>query len=139
MKTSLKLICAATLLSLGCISQISLAQEMPPPPPGDGPRMHGQGRDGMLVMLADKLSLTQEQTAQVKTILDADKQALDAIRDSGVDRETAHTKFEAVIKASREKIRALLTAEQQKIFDAMKPAGHRGPPPPSGETCPAQN
>lgn len=141
MKTYLKMICATASFGLGCISPALIAQELPPsPPPGEGPGMHGQGPgDGILVRLAEELSLTQEQTAQVKAILDADKKALDAIRDSNTDRETAHAQFEAVIKASRAKIRELLTADQQKIFDAMKPAGHRGPPPPPpGTSCPAQ-
>ncbi len=82
-------------------------------------------------MLTEKLSLTQEQQTKIKAILSDEKQAMDALRDdTSIDRETGHEKMESILKNHREKIRALLTPEQQKIFAQIKPHDRHGPPPP---------
>lgn len=142
MKTSLKIALATSALALGQFAPVLLAQNEPPPPPPPGDCPGGtckNPQDGFLAMLTDKLSLTQAQQTKIMAILDDEKAAMDALRDSKVtDREAGHAKMEAILKSHREQIRALLSTEQQKIFDALKPAGrpggpgHRGPdgPPP---------
>jgi Spy/CpxP family protein refolding chaperone len=137
MKTHLKIAAAATALVVGLFtSSLSAQQEPPPPPPpGEG---HGCGRNPQeifLAMLIEKLSLTQVQQTKVIAILADEKAAMDALRNSGqtADRETMHTQAESIIKAHRAQIRAVLTTEQQKLFDEMKPDRHGPPPPPPGD------
>lgn len=136
MKTHLKIAAVATALVAGLFSSsLSAQQEPPPPPPGEG---HGHGRNPQeffLQMLIEKLSLTQTQQTKVIAILADEKAAMDALRNSTQtsDREAMRTQAESIIKTHRAQIRALLTTEQQKLFDQMKPERHGPPPPPPGD------
>ena len=137
MKTHLKIAAAATALVVGLFtSSLSAQQEPPPPPPpGEG---HGHGRNPQeffLQMLIEKLSLTQEQQTKVIAILADEKAAMDALRNNSQtsDRAAMRTQAESIIKAHRAQIRALLTTEQQQLFDQMKPERHGPPPPPSSD------
>jgi len=137
MKASIKIVLASSALALGILAPVAFAQdEPPPPPPGYG---HGEGfgnpQEGFLNMLTEELSLTQEQQTKIKAVLADEKTAMDALRTSqSADRAAGFSKIKAIIDAHREQIRALLTNEQQALFDAMKPGGHPGPgaggPPP---------
>lgn len=136
MKTHLKIAAAATALVVGLfVNTLSAQQEPPPgPPPGDGPCKGGNPQEFFLQMLIEKLSLTQEQQTKVSAVLADEKTAMDALRDSSqtTDRDANRTQVESIIKTHRAQIRALLTAEQQKIFDELKP-DRQGPPPPPGD------
>lgn len=137
MKPSLKLVFATAALVLGAFAPLVQAQqELPPPPPhGEG---FGHGRnpqEAFLQMLIEKISLTNAQQTKVIAILADEKASMDALRDSAqtTDFETLRPKIDAIIKSHRAQIRELLTAEQQKIFDQLKPARHGPPPPPPCE------
>jgi Spy/CpxP family protein refolding chaperone len=113
-----------------------------PPPPGQGPRGEGRGMQGhQIEFLTKKLNLTPDQVTQVKAI-DADtwKQAKAMHEDTTIADADKRTKMMDIHKASQEKIRALLTPDQQTKFDALQAEmrnrmGNRhgdqgGPPPP---------
>jgi Spy/CpxP family protein refolding chaperone len=137
MKTHLKIAAVAIALVVGLFSSSLSAQQEPPPPPPPG-EGHGCGRNPQeffLAMLIEKLSLTQVQQTKVIAILADEKAAMDALRTSGqtADHETMRTQAESIIKAHRAQIRVVLTTEQQKLFDEMKPDRHGPPPPPPGD------
>jgi periplasmic protein CpxP/Spy len=142
MKASIKIVLASSALALGIFSPVIFAQEEPPPPPQGEERGDGfeNPQERFLAMLTDNLSLTQEQQTKIAAVLADEKAAMDALRTSqSTDREADHTKIGAIIKAHREQIRALLTTEQQSLFDALKPAGHPGHGHGAGGPPPDQN
>jgi periplasmic protein CpxP/Spy len=116
-----------------------------PPPPGGQYGGHG-GRGDMrghqIEFLTKKLSLTPDQVTQVKAI-DADtwKQSKAVHEDTTIADADKRSKMMDIHKASQDKIRALLTPDQQTKFDAMQAemknrmgnrhgGGPGGPPPP---------
>ena len=111
-----------------------------PPPDGAGPR-HG-GPDRRAEMLEHQLSLTSEQTTQVRALLEAEHAKMEALHANAaaLSREEMHTQMMAVHQDSDTRLRALLTPDQATKYDAMQARmrQHRqeeqGPPPtpPSG-------
>jgi hypothetical protein len=81
--------------------------------------------DRMLNRLSNQLSLTDDQKAKLKPILDA--QAAEMQK----DMQTQHDAMQKSMDDTKAKIKALLTPDQQKQFDAMPmPGGPRPPGPP---------
>ncbi len=148
MKTTIRLQLCAMALALAASYPLSRAQDnsAPPPPPAGDVKPDGarppRGNPGkhMLDNLKAKLSLTADQVTKVEAILKDQMTQGQAIRkDESLSREDRHAKMQAVGKATHDQIRALLTADQQKIFDTMpagprpgghKPRGEDAPPPP---------
>jgi len=107
------------------------ADKAPPPERGNRAAEH-------LQRLAEELGLTEQQKTQVTAILKSESDQRMALRDN--ESMSRSEKFQAMRKIREEgraQIRALLTPEQQKKFDAMpKPGpgrgrpGGDGPPPP---------
>jgi Spy/CpxP family protein refolding chaperone len=129
----------------------------PPPPPaaggGDnGPegRPHHWQRDPteQAQHLKQALDLTQGQFNQVLAIFkDAGAQRQAITNDDSLSRNDIRAKSREIMNGSQAKIRALLTPEQQKKFDAMPRPGWNGrnggpghknppPPPPAGDAPP---
>jgi periplasmic protein CpxP/Spy len=146
---------AAVALGLTALSALpAMAQDPsappPPPPPGQGgPRGGGRGMQGHQVeFLTQKLNLTPDQVTQVKAI-DADtmKQGRAVREDSTIADADKRSKMMDIHKASQDKIRALLTPDQQTKFDALQAemknrmggrrGGPGGPPPPPPPPPPA--
>ena len=96
-----------------------------------GPRDGGRGgmQGHQIEFLTKKLNLTPDQVTQVKAI-DADtwKQAKALREDTTTADADKRTKMMEIHKASQDKIRALLTDDQQTKFDAMQAEmrEHRG-------------
>jgi hypothetical protein len=96
-----------------------------------------RGRD--IQALKEKLNLTD---AQVKQVMDIRKNHMDDLKAARGDR----AKMVDVMKTIHDETRAVLTPDQQKIFDAMPPPGRHGgknkdgdsttppPPPPPAPT-----
>ncbi len=81
--------------------------------------------------LEEKLSLTPAQKQQIQAIWDQAEQQGKALRaDESTAREQRREKMGAIMKDTHEKVRAVLTADQQKIFDSLppEPRGRRGGP-----------
>ena len=143
MKTTFKLLSLLTLTALAAAPLVR-AEDTPAPattppaaPAGDHP--HGGGRGDRMKMLAEKLQLTDAQKAQVKTIMSSAEEQGKALRDDeALSQEDKRAKMMEIRKSTHDQIRALLTPDQQKTFDAMPPPperGHHGPPP-SGDAPP---
>ena len=112
-----------------------------------------------LEMLAEKLNLTEAQTAAIKPIFAAEANDMKAVwQDNSLSKEQKQSKIADIRKSAREKINATLTPEQQAKFAELKePAvramhrkemgpgrGHRpfeqlSPPPPPEEQEPADS
>jgi Spy/CpxP family protein refolding chaperone len=133
----------AVVLALGATALCALpamAQDPAAPPQGqDGPRQGGPGRGNQVEFLTKKLNLTPDQVTQVKAI-DADtmKQSRALREDTSVADSDKRAKMMDIRKAGQDKIRALLTPDQQTKFDALQTqmrerrgngGGGDGPPP----------
>ena len=96
-----------------------------------------QRREHRLKELTEKLSLTPAQQAQIKAIWDQAEVQGKALRAQGDDLRAQGAELRAkgkeVMKATHDQVRALLTPEQQKIFDAMPPPGRGRHGPGRGE------
>ena len=96
-------------------------------------------RGNQVEFLTKMLNLTPDQATQVKAIDEDTWKQMKALReDTSVAQQDKRTKMFDIHKASQDKIRGLLTADQQTKFDAlqahMQERGNRGggpPPPPS--------
>jgi Spy/CpxP family protein refolding chaperone len=124
----------------------AMAQD-PSTPPQSGGQYGGRGgRGGMqghqIEFLTKKLDLTPDQVTQV-TAIDADtwKQTKALHEDTTIAQADKRAKMMDIHKASQDKIRALLTPDQQTKFDALQAemknrmgnrhGGQGGPPPPT--------
>jgi protein CpxP len=126
MKSSLRNLLAVLALGAALLPVASMAQDAPPSEkrgPGGG---RGRMTPEQQVERLDKaLTLTAEQKTQIAAIYKESAAALQAI-----PQEERREKGMEMMKATREKIRAVLTPEQAKKFDDMPPmGGGRGGPP----------
>lgn len=156
MKSFLRIFLPA--LALGFLSGSILRAEdqaapPPPPPPGDQPPPPpggpGGGRRGradmmdpaqMVQRLDEALQLTDDQKAKITDISQKQAVQMQALRAEML------AKMQDLEKAKHDQIRALLTADQQKKFDAMPPpgpgrggsrgGGPGGPSGPGGDATP---
>jgi Spy/CpxP family protein refolding chaperone len=106
----------------------------PPATPGEGseptptppPTQHrGHTRPGyVLSELAEKLNLTPDQKKTIGAIIKDSQGQMQAVRgDDSLSRDDKRAKVREVMASTREQIRAALTPDQQKQFDAMPPPG----------------
>ncbi len=135
-----------SLLSIGLALSVStgLADDQTAPPatpanppttPGDGsqpaptpaPQHHKHMRPGyVLEDLTEKLSLTADQQKGVGAIIESSHTQAKAIQeDDSLSKEDKHSKMRAIMGSTRDQIRAALTPDQQKLFDAMPMPGAR--------------
>ena len=117
-------------------------QDAPPPAQQDGgPGAGGHGRHNreemqarQLEHLQKHLSLTADQTAQIKNIFaDTDTQMKTLHENTSIAPADKHAQMKSIHEATTAKIRAVLTSEQQPKFDAMvahehERMEHRGGP-----------
>lgn len=142
MKNKFKQLCLLLVPALAAVTFVQ-ADEPPagPPPPAE----HGRRpdpkkmREHRLRVLDEKLQLTADQKTQINAIWDKSEEKGQAIRDDdSLEREDKRDKMRELMKSTHAEVRAVLTADQQKIFDAMPPermGGRRGPRP-DGEAPP---
>jgi hypothetical protein len=145
-------------LSLAAAAPLALAQDnsQPAPAPAPAPADSGSSADQapapapkpkrggsqqMLNRLKDKLSLTDDQVTKVQAILKAQMEAGQKIRDDdSLSDDDKRAKGRDLMKSTHDQIRALLTADQQKTFDAMPPMrGPRRPKPDSDSSSSGSN
>jgi Spy/CpxP family protein refolding chaperone len=88
--------------------------------------------------LTERLSLTPDQQKQVGAIIaDYDAQILALRRDTAISREDRRGRMKVITEATRGRIRAALTPEQQKIFDTRPIHTEHGEPPAAPTPTPA--
>ncbi|MBN1391737.1 MAG: hypothetical protein JW947_02920 [Sedimentisphaerales bacterium] len=119
------------------------------------PRMRGRAGDGLQV-LAEKLNLTEAQNAAIQPILSAEANDIKAVRqDNSLSEDEKKSKVRSIRAAAKEKIDAILTAEQKEEWNELKEnrmqmrhkGMRRGPgqkkpfeqPPPPAEQEPADS
>lgn len=131
MKIKFKSVITALAFVLGAAAPLATAQDNNVSVPADttpaNPGKAGKGggkrvRDQAVQhdkMLVEKLKLTDEQ--QQKLVALRKEQAAQLKTVKGDRAKMAET-----LKAGRDQVRALLTPEQQKDFDAIKPEGRAG-------------
>jgi protein CpxP len=117
-------IAAAALAFTGvmlCATPI-VAQDTTPGPPHDRMGPHGAGmEEHQLEMLTKRLNLTPDQVTQVKAIDDDTMKQAQAVRaDTSLSRDDKRAKMMSLHKEAQDKIRALLTADQQTKYDALQ-------------------
>lgn len=111
--------CAAGFLVAG---QFARAQT-----PDDPMSPYRHGPPNLTAMLTHMLNLTDAQETQVKALLAEVQPQLDAIH------EQARQAADVIIKQLDAKIRPLLTADQQKRFDALETLRETRPSGPGPE------
>jgi len=127
-------------------------QAAPPPPSGQqseqgmGHRMgHGPmmpSVDDQIKHLTKKLSLSDDQQAKLKPILEDQRKQMETIHnDSSLSREDRFSKMQALRQSSDTQIKSVLNEDQQKNFDKMREEQHgrmgkwkggENAPPPGG-------
>jgi hypothetical protein len=76
--------------------------------------------------LTSKLTLTDPQKAQTKSALDGRDAQLAALKKEKLPKDESKDKSKEIKDATNQKIRTLLTSDQQKIFDGtMKKSGKK--------------
>jgi Spy/CpxP family protein refolding chaperone len=140
MKTSQKILSLLALAVFAGTTAAWAGDDAAPPPPPPRERPHPKEmREHRMKELDEKLHLTAEQKTQISQIFDKTEQEMRANREAAAKAgEERREKRRDAMKATHDQVRAVLTPEQQKIFDEMPrrggpPDGHRGPPPPPKE------
>lgn len=106
----------AMLLALGALALQS-------PTSQDNKEHHGMGKqsvDDTLKMLSEKLNLTEDQQAKVKSILVEDHQQMHAIMDdSSLSQEDKKSKAHSLRDVTHAKIREILNDDQKQKFNQL--------------------
>jgi Spy/CpxP family protein refolding chaperone len=140
-----------SLLSIGLAfsAATSLAQDAanapapatPPAAPSDGtqaapapaPEHHGRRGGFILEDLTQKLTLTADQQKQVGDLIKSSREQMKTLHeDDSMSDEDKRAKMKEIMGTTRSQIRAVLTPEQQAIFDKLPTRGPRPPQPPAG-------
>jgi hypothetical protein len=110
-----------------------VAPGSPPATPGGGgeqaptppPQHRGRMRPGyVLADLTDKLGLTADQQKTIGAVIKDSQGQMQAVRgDDSMSRDDKRSKMREIMASTRGQIRAALTPDQQKQFDAMPPPG----------------
>lgn len=117
----MKKLLLVALLAIGT-SAMSFAQGGP----GGGGRMGGTPEQQLERLKGAVTGITADQEAKIKVIYAAQAKSNDSLRAAaGDDFQSMIPKMQALRTSNQAKIKAVLTADQQKQFDAM-PQG-RGP------------
>ncbi len=115
------------LLAVGA-SAMSFAQGGP-----GGGRMGGTPEQQLERLKAAVTGITADQEAKIKVIYAAQAKSNDSLRAAaGDDFQSMFPKMQALRTTNNAKIKALLTADQQKAFDAIPQRGPGGGAPGGG-------
>jgi Spy/CpxP family protein refolding chaperone len=124
------------LLSLCFVPGSAFGQDQAPAPPsgqqsepGMGHHMgHGQmmpSVDDQIKHLSKKLSLSDDQQAKLKPILEDQRKQMEAIHnDASLSREDRFSKMQELRQNSDTQIKSVLNEDQQKNFDKMREEQH---------------
>ena len=117
-----KMIAILAVLTFGCAAAFAA-----PAPDSNSPAHRNRGQDAQrpprefLQELSEKLNLTDAQKAAIRPILATEANEIRTVhQDSSLSAEQKQAKTKEIRDNSREKINALLTTDQQKIFAEMK-------------------
>lgn len=120
----MKMIRKITLLAVCALATAAFAQQNPPPQSGgenQGPRRGMPSVDDQVKNLTEKLTLTDDQQAKVKAILeDRSGQMQKLMQDDSLSREDKMAKGRSLRDTANGKIHDVLTDDQKKKFDDMQ-------------------
>lgn len=133
---------AVLVCGLSVAAATGVAQDQAPPPPPPNGAMQGPppgGRGGMMDpgrradMLKQNLSLSDDQTTQVKAIFEDSRTKMEALRsNSSLSQDDRRSQMMTIRKAENDKINALLTPDQKTKYAAlqeqMRDRMRNGPP-----------
>jgi protein CpxP len=119
---------AVALCGVAMLAGVAAAQQDATPAPmperqGQGPGgQRGQGNpEQRMQMLKQQLSLTDDQTAQVKGIFADERTKLMALRDdTATPQADKRGKMQAIRKEGEDKLDAILTPDQKTKYAAMR-------------------
>jgi protein CpxP len=122
---------AVLLCSAGLVLAAAHAQDTttapPPPPSGQQGPPPGGGRGGMMnperrvEMLQKQLKLSDDQTAQVRTIFTDERSKTEALRaNTSLSRQDMRAQMMAINQDRETKMHALLTPDQATKYDEMQ-------------------
>lgn len=118
---------AALLCGLGLLTGAALAQDQAPPPPPAGSQaqapggQRGMGSERRIERMKTQLNLTDDQTTQVKAIMEDSQAKMEAVRgNSALSQEDRRSQMTAIFKAEQDKVDAILTPDQKTKYDAMQ-------------------
>jgi periplasmic protein CpxP/Spy len=123
---SMKQIKAIVLAAASLLAFTAFAQQSNPPAQSGGDQSQGPRRgmasvDDQLKMMSERLSLTADQQAKIKPILEDRSQQIQALmKDDTLSQDDRRTKARGIQEASASKIRDVLTDDQKKKFDEMQ-------------------
>jgi len=138
MKTTTKILSILGLAMAAWLPVSNAADDTTAPVEHEHPRMKRMEQN-RLDQLDQKLHLTAEQKTQIQAIWDKTGQDVRALRqDQNLSQEDRKAKRREAMKAAHDQVRALLTADQQKIFDTMPMRGNRAWRTPSGDESKSQ-
>ena len=98
---------------LGCVTGVALTGLYRSRASGERPEARERAMNERFEKMRSELSLTDQQTSAVRTILDETRNEYRALRTE------LRPRFDEPRQKARARIRALLTPEQQQKFDAM--------------------
>jgi Spy/CpxP family protein refolding chaperone len=113
-RTTLKIwLVLVVVFVLGCVTGVALTGLYRSRASGDRPEAREHAMNERFEKMRSELSLTDQQTTSVRTILDETRNEYHALRTE------LRPRFDEPRQKARARIRALLTPEQQQKFDAM--------------------
>lgn len=113
-RTTLKIwLVLVVVFVLGCVTGVALTGLYRSRASGDHPEAREHAMNERFEKMRSELSLTDQQTTAVRTVLDETRNEYHALRTE------LRPRFDEPRQKARARIRALLTPEQQQKFDAM--------------------
>lgn len=124
----MKQIKSILLIAVCLLAVAAFAQQSNPPaqPPTGGDQPQGQRRgpmsvDDQLKSLTDRLTLTADQQAKIKPILEDRSTQMQALmKDDSLSQDDRRAKARSIQEATTGKIRDVLTDDQKKKYDDMQ-------------------
>jgi hypothetical protein len=109
------------LLALVVTVPLARAQTLAPPAASSPAHPYSQAlRERRLKAIDAAVGLTDAEKASINAIWDRHEQQVYAVMaDASLDRRTIRRKVYAIMLASHQEVRAVLTPPQQALFDAM--------------------
>jgi periplasmic protein CpxP/Spy len=101
--------------------------EAPAPPPGGPPRFQMMSPEQRLARMSEQLTLTEEQKPKVKALLEEQDKQRAAVRE--LAPEERRGKMQAAREEMNKKMKEILTEEQFKNWEALRPGRGQGRPP----------
>ena len=146
MRNRLLTLTLSGLLTLGAAAT-AIAQDPPPPPdqaqagPGGPGGQRRMDPDRQLQRMTRELSLSSDQQAQIKPILVARQQQMEAVFQDQAGGGDRRARMQSIRQDSNAKIEAVLNDQQKQKFAEMRQhmgrrGGPDGPPPPDGAAQP---